>query len=76
MRKERCAVALLVVMASPRRPPVFAQEQPPALPTTVTIEQVLKLLADRSPRTAADRASIAVMAADLASRQRRCRIRP
>ena len=34
------------------------------LPTTVTIDDVLRLLNDRSPRTAADRASIDVTAAD------------
>ena len=35
-----------------------------ALPATVTIDQVMTLLEERSPRTAADRASIDVAAAD------------
>jgi len=38
--------------------------QTPPLPATVTIDDVLRLLNDRSPRTAADRASIDVTAAD------------
>ena len=38
--------------------------QPPPLPATVTIDDVLRLLNDRSPRTAADRASVDVTAAD------------
>ena len=40
------------------------QDRPPALPVTVTLDEVLKLLEERSPRTAAERASIAVAAAD------------
>ncbi len=63
MRKQWCARALLVVVLL-RGLPVLAQEQPPALPATVTLEEVLRLLAERSPRTAADRASVAVTAAD------------
>src|SRR5580765_4828491 len=41
-----------------------AQGGAPALPTTVTLDQVLKLLEERSPRTAAERATIPVVAAD------------
>jgi cobalt-zinc-cadmium efflux system outer membrane protein len=41
---------------------VFAQTAP--LPATVTIDDVLRLMNDRSPRMAADRASIDVAAAD------------
>jgi cobalt-zinc-cadmium efflux system outer membrane protein len=63
MRKHWCAIALLVVVVL-RGLPVLAQDQPPALPATVTLEQVLKLLEERSPRTAAERASIAVTGAD------------
>ena len=44
--------------------PVSAQGGPPALPATVTLDEVLKLLEQRSPRTAAERASIPVVAAD------------
>jgi outer membrane protein, heavy metal efflux system len=38
--------------------------QTPPLPATVTIDDVIRLLSERSPRTAADRASIDVAAAD------------
>jgi cobalt-zinc-cadmium efflux system outer membrane protein len=44
--------------------PASAQGGLPALPATVTLDDVLKLLDERSPRTAADRASIPVVAAD------------
>jgi cobalt-zinc-cadmium efflux system outer membrane protein len=47
--------------------PVSAQTAPAAaqaLPATVTIDDVLKLLNGSSPRTAADRASVDVVAAD------------
>src|SRR5262245_5409961 len=44
--------------------PAVAQNLTPALPATVTLADVLKLLEERSPRTAADRASIPVAAAD------------
>lgn len=50
---------------------VSAGAQVPALPETVTLDQVLQLLATSSPRTAADRASIAVAeAARIAARAR------
>jgi cobalt-zinc-cadmium efflux system outer membrane protein len=42
----------------------WAQAAPSALPTNVTLSDVLKLLEERSPRTIAGRASIAVAAAD------------
>jgi cobalt-zinc-cadmium efflux system outer membrane protein len=48
------------VMATPVRAQVAAQE----LPAQVTLDDVLKLLDERSPRTVAGRASIAVAAAD------------
>jgi cobalt-zinc-cadmium efflux system outer membrane protein len=51
------AIVLCVLVAVPAR----AQE---SLPTTVTLEQVLTLLAERSPRTLADRATVGVTAAD------------
>jgi len=59
----RVAIALLMlslVLATPAR----AQAGAPALPTSVTIDDVLKLLEERSPRTLASRASIAVAQAD------------
>jgi cobalt-zinc-cadmium efflux system outer membrane protein len=43
---------------------VTAQGGPADLPKTVTLEQVLKLLEERSPRTIAERAAVAVAAAD------------
>jgi cobalt-zinc-cadmium efflux system outer membrane protein len=51
-------------MALARAVPVLAQEGPAGLPSTVTLEQVLQLLEERSPRTAAERAAVAVAAAD------------
>jgi hypothetical protein len=41
-----------------------ASAQTAALPADVTIDEVLRLLIERSPRTIADRASIDVAAAD------------
>src|SRR5713101_7641396 len=61
--KHWCAVALLTVLLF-RGMPASAQGGLPALPATVTLDEVLKLLEERSPRTAAERASIAVTAAD------------
>lgn len=61
--KHSCVVALLTVVLF-RGTPASAQGEPRALPATVTLEDVLKLLAERSPWTAAERASIAVAAAD------------
>lgn len=57
-----CVFGLLAasVMATPVRAQVAAQE----LPAQVTLDDVLKLLDERSPRTVAGRASIAVAAAD------------
>ena len=43
---------------------VSAQGASPALPAAVTLEELLTLLEERSPRTAAERASVPVMAAD------------
>src|SRR3989442_5811926 len=56
-RRGWLAITLLVAVAG------GASAQTP-LPPTVTIDDVLRLLNERSPRTAADRASIAVAAAD------------
>jgi outer membrane protein, heavy metal efflux system len=53
-------VAASVIMATPVR----AQVTPQGLPAQVTLDDVLKLLDERSPRTIAGRASIAVAAAD------------
>jgi cobalt-zinc-cadmium efflux system outer membrane protein len=56
-----CAVlAASLMMAAPAR----AQLAPQGLPAQVTLDDVLKLLDERSPRTLAGRASIAVVAAD------------
>jgi cobalt-zinc-cadmium efflux system outer membrane protein len=53
-------VAASVMMATPAR----AQGAPQSLPIEVTLDDVLKLLDERSPQTVAGRASIAVAAAD------------
>ncbi|HEX7793192.1 MAG TPA: TolC family protein [Vicinamibacterales bacterium] len=53
-------VAASVIMATPVR----AQVTPQGLPAQVTLDDVLKLLEERSPQTVAGRASIAVAAAD------------
>src|SRR5256712_12624679 len=63
MVKCCCVVALLTVVLV-RETRVLAQGGPPALPATVTLDEVLKLLEERSLRTAAERASVAVAAAD------------
>src|SRR5713101_1158274 len=63
MVKPWGVVASLTVVLL-RGMPVSAQGGPPALPVTVTLDAVLKLLEERSLRTAAERASIAVAAAD------------
>jgi cobalt-zinc-cadmium efflux system outer membrane protein len=58
-----CVFGLLaasVIMATPVR----AQVTPQGLPAQVTLDDVLKLLDERSPQTVAGRASIAVAAAD------------
>jgi cobalt-zinc-cadmium efflux system outer membrane protein len=57
-------LAALVVGPLIRGIPVTAQGAPAALPAAVTLDDVLKLLDERSPRTAAERASIQVVAAD------------
>src|SRR5712691_11610702 len=56
-RRGWLAITLLVAVAG------GASAQTP-LPPTVTIDDVLRLLNERSPRTAADRATIDVAAAD------------
>src|SRR4051812_48878080 len=61
MRYPRCLVVLgLVVLVSSR---ALAQS-PASLPARVTIDDVLRLLDERSPRTLADRAAVGVVAAD------------
>jgi outer membrane protein TolC len=61
----RRAVVLALLTAAPfSEARLSAQAGPPALPTTVTLDQVLKLLDERSPRTAAIRSSVPVVAAD------------
>lgn len=57
---RRVAFLLFACLACVR---VAAAQQPP-LPATVTIDDVLRLLNERSPRTVADRASVDVVAAD------------
>jgi cobalt-zinc-cadmium efflux system outer membrane protein len=63
MGKRWCVVVLLTVVLF-RETRILAQSGPPALPTSVSLDEVLKLLEERSPRTFAERASIAVVAAD------------
>ena len=61
---KQWGLVVLLTAGLVREMPVFAQGGPPALPSTVTLDEVLKLLEERSPRTAAERASVAVAAAD------------
>ena len=61
---RRAAVLVLLTAAPFSAARLSAQGGQPALPTTVTLDQVLKLLDERSPRTAAIRSSIPVVAAD------------
>jgi len=66
MKLQRCRFASMlalffVLLVSAR---ASAQTTSSALPTNVTLDDVLKLLEERSPRTAAERASIPVAAAD------------
>jgi len=56
-------VVLSVIALFTLVPAAAAQQQPP-LPATVTIDDVIRLLNERSPRTAADRASLDIAAAD------------
>jgi len=60
---KHCCAALLTVVFL-QGAPVWAQAGPPALPAAVTLDDVLKLLEERSPRTAAERAAVPVAAAD------------
>src|ERR1041384_4809227 len=57
---RRIAMSLLAVLLVAGA----ASAQTAALPADVTIDEVLRLLIERSPRTVADRASIDVAAAD------------
>src|ERR1051325_1249441 len=59
----RCMVAALILVRLPEAR-IAAQEALSSVPTDVTLDQGLKLLEERSPRTAAERSSIAVAAAD------------
>ena len=63
MVKHWGRVALLTVVLF-RGITGFGTSGPSALPAAVTLDEVLKLLEQRSPRTAAERASIPVVAAD------------
>jgi len=63
MVKHRGLAAFLTVLLF-RGMSVSAQGGPADPPATVTLDDVLKLLEERSPRTAAERASVAVVAAD------------
>jgi len=56
--------ALVLACVAGCASPVFAQNTTPPLPATVTIGDVLRLLSERSPRTAADRATVDVVGAD------------
>jgi cobalt-zinc-cadmium efflux system outer membrane protein len=58
------SVVALLTIAVLRGMPAAAQDGGAALPAAVTLDAVLKLLEERSPRTAAERASIPVAAAD------------
>ena len=60
-RLTATAAALLLVLSTPV---AAAPDGTANLPTRVTLDQVLQLLEARSPRTAAERASIDVVAAD------------
>ena len=60
--KHWCVALLTLVIL--RGVPISAQGAPPPLPATVTLDDVLKLLEERSPRTAAERASVLIAAAD------------
>src|SRR5512135_1941948 len=62
--KHRFIVALLTISLLLRGLDASAQDTRAPLPTTVTLEDVLKLFDERSPGTAAERASIQVAAAD------------
>lgn len=57
-------VITLVMAALLRASTVSAQGGPSTLPATVTLDEVLKLLEERSPRTAAERAAVPIAAAD------------
>src|SRR5262249_27203794 len=59
-----CVFAWLVASVIMTAAPARAQAALQGLPSQVTLDDVLKLLEDRSPQTIAGRASIAVAAAD------------
>jgi cobalt-zinc-cadmium efflux system outer membrane protein len=61
---KQCGGVALVIVALMQGIPVAAQGGAANLPRTVSLEEVLKLLEERSPRTAAERAAVAVAAAD------------
>ena len=56
--KHWCVALLTLVIL--RGVPISAQAGPPPLPAAVTLDDVLKLLEERSPRTAAERASVLI----------------
>lgn len=57
-------VLSVLLVALVQAPTVFAQNGAPAPPQSVTLDDVLKLLEERSPVTTAERASVNVAAAD------------
>jgi cobalt-zinc-cadmium efflux system outer membrane protein len=61
--KLRWSVLLLAITLAVAAP-AHAQVTPQNLPAQVTLDDVIKLLEERSPRTVASRATIAVVAAD------------
>src|SRR4051812_32469100 len=61
----RTAMHILVIAAALlKAAPVSAQGPSAALPARITLEAVLRLLEERSPRTVAELAAIPVVAAD------------
>ena len=60
---RRCWCALMVVVVASAAP-LLAQGAASQLPASVSLDDVLKLLEERSPRTAAERSTIAVAEAD------------
>src|SRR5438128_1996934 len=68
MVKQGCGVAIVILLLG-HTMPAAAQSMAAAPSAAVTLEDVLRLLEERSPRTAAERASIAVAAADRVTAQ-------
>ncbi len=62
-RQSWCIISVLLLALAPT-PLLFGQDSGPVPPQSVTIDDVLKLLDERSPVTIAERASVTVVAAD------------